>query len=185
MYPVLILLLSGPDVEAYYHADFVREQPHLCRLIRSRNHMKSSIIRRTAVPSTPTPTRHPLVSPLSDSSMKSTISAVSDSLFVDSRSGFLLTPESRSSDRRVNVKVPSHVTAPPLTSATESKDDKKDESKPRKRPRVGQMMPQNYFPFKLHSLLTLAEKYGFQVGFCFQFMARGDSTTNLTMWLFA
>ena len=151
---------SGPDSEAYYHPDFVREQPHLCRLIRSRNHMKSSIIRRTTAPSTPTPRHRPLVSPLSDTSIKSTISSVPEGIF-DSRSSFMLTPESQKS-----VQAP-----PPPARRTQSAplavnnphDAKKESPKPRKRPRVGHMMPQNYFPFKLHSLLTLAEKFGFQV----------------------
>lgn len=153
------VLSSGPDVEAYYHADFVREQPHLCRMIRSRNHLKSNIIRRT----TPgTPTRHrTLVSPLSNTSIKSTISSVPDGLFVDPRSSFLLTPESQKIVKA--AAPPMHAAALPLT--TVKQDSKKDGSKPRKRPRVGHMMPQNYFPFKLHSLLTLAEKYGLQVRF--------------------
>lgn len=43
-----------------------------------------------------------------------------------------------------------------------SPSSKRGEAKPRKRPRVGHMMAQNYFPFKLHSVLTLAEKFGFE-----------------------
>lgn len=161
---------DGPDVEAYYHADFVREQPQLCRLIRSRNHLKSNVIRRT--PSTPTASmRRTIVSPmathtpLSGMSLKSTISALPDSMFVDSPS-LMLSPEPRGAG---NGKAPPPPTPPAATTAMAidvEGQDKKGGAKPRKRPRVGHMMPQNYFPFKLHSLLTLAEKFSLRNIMC-------------------
>ena len=95
-----------------------------------------------------------MVSPMSNTSVKSTVS-VPDHLFLDSRSSMVLSPETRTTV----LKAP----PPPLTHSP-SPDPEKGGAKPRKRPRVGHMMPQNYFPFKLHSLLTLAEKFGFQVG---------------------
>lgn len=163
----------GPDSEAYYHPDFVREQPHLCRMIRSRNNMKSSIIRRTTSPSTPQARHRQLVSPLSNTSIKSTVSLVPDSLFADSRSSFLLTPESQK-----KAKSPANrASAPPMTIG-EPLETRKESPKPRKRPRVGHMMPQNYFPFKLHSLLTLAEKHSFQVSYMLMITA-GGVRTNL------
>ena len=167
-------------MEAFYHAEFVREQPHLCRLIRSRNHMKSSIIRRTTAPTTPTPRHRPLISPLSDTSIKSPISSVPDGLFLYSRSSFLLTPENNK-----GIKAPPHAAAPPsLTTIGEPLDMKKESPKPRKRPRVGHMMPQNYFPFKLHSLLTLSEKFGFQVRFRFVVLDRIDRLPTHSAALF-
>ncbi|CAB9497946.1 Heat stress transcription factor [Seminavis robusta] len=170
---------AAGDVEAYYHPDFVREQPQLCRLIKSRNHIKSSFIRGggggprpTSAPCTPKVTRHrSIVSPMSDTSTKSMIDKLPDGLFLDSQQSS--SGQEQQQQGRLLVELPPSSSSPTTAAAEETHDaDSSDgaaannKSANRKRARVGQMMAQNYFPFKLHSLLTLSEKFGYQNILC-------------------
>ena len=167
-----------PSVEAYYHAEFVREQPQLCHLIRSRNpgHLQSAMMRRGRSPSPPTTTTaggrgpmHPyhsrLVSPMVDASIKE----FPNSMFMERNSYHR--------DNHVDLTHSAEHDSPPpptpkeqhqrllkhLKGAKETAASCKSGAvKARKRPRVGHMMAQNYFPFKLHSILTLSEKFGFE-----------------------
>ena len=155
---------DGPDVEAYYHADFVREQPQLCHLIRSRNpgHLQSAMRRHTSSKSPTASPMHRLVSPMSDVSVKASRRPIPDSLFLDSRAG----PRRMGGHHKGNFDpFRNHVDltqAEPEQPQEKPRKQQQKDLKPRKRPRVGHMMPQNYFPFKLHSLLTLSEKFGLQ-----------------------
>jgi HSF-type DNA-binding len=142
-------------VEVYYHPDFVREQPHLCRLIQIRNHLNTTVIRGTATAcGRPNGTRQGVVSPPSTKSTKAVIE-LPKSIFVDYRSSSLAIGNPAGDYNPCNGRPAANDPGVNIISVT-----------PKKRPRLGHAMTQNYFPFKLHSLLTLAEKFGCQNLLC-------------------
>ena len=116
-----------------------------------------------------------IVSPLSGVSVKSqAVVTIPDALYIASSSSSTATAIASASERPIlgpedvvvdNRAVYSDEKAggTPQGTKTTTKTPKTYHVKARKRARLGHMMEQNYFPFKLHSLLTLTEKFGYQV----------------------
>jgi len=158
--------------ESYCHPYFAREEPELCHLIASRNpqHLQNAIFLRN-----------------SSLNSESLMSQMTKSLVLDRKKRGYFVPYSKVAaavqsnhvDLTLDEENPDELPRKehpfvrpsfpqqqqrPRQQSDDSCDTTTFESlrkeSSRKRARVGSTMEKNYFPFKLHSVLTVIEKFG-------------------------